>query len=80
MKRDKINTVNVVKVNKNNRFDVGIYAFADNREGNEKAEKLFKKMIREYDRSYKDKYILIDIENGYYEENKYWILLLNHSV
>lgn len=82
--RIKLNTVNVIEVT-NGEFQ-SLRAFADNPKGNKRAEKLFRQLIEEYEKS--DKTIVPsdeeDFENylddGVYDVFPGYTLYLSHSV
>jgi len=80
-----LNTVNVIEITNGSDLQ-GIRSFTDNPEGNKRAERLFKRLVREHEqldpvdcRSSKE-----DFENyldeGSYEDNSGYLLLLSHSV
>ena len=81
----KLNTVNVIET-ANGEFQ-GIRSFADNPEGNKRAEQVFRRLIEEYEnaslpedapRSDEEDFQAY-IEDGMYERTGYQ-LILSHSV
>ena len=83
--RIKLNTVNVIEIT--NETDLqAVRAFADNPKGNKRAEKLFRQLIEEYEKSLPkaERSDEEDFENymddGIYDVHSGYTLFLTHSV
>jgi hypothetical protein len=83
--RIKLNTVNVIEVTNGSDLQ-SLRAFADVPKGNKRAEKLFRRLIEEYEKPFPEAAPRSDeedfesyIEEGLYERTGYE-LLLTHSV
>ena len=73
---DGMNTVNVIEIIDGNIK--GLNAFADNKIGNKKAEKLFAKKFVE-NGGYKNVVPRCQIEDGYYELGGYELFLIHST-
>ena len=80
----RLNTVNVIEIT--NGDLQAVRSFADNPEGNKRAERLFKRLVREHEesdpvdtRSTKEDFENF-LDDGSYEDNSGYQLLLTHSV
>lgn len=80
----RLNTVNVVEIT--NGDLQAVRSFSDNPEGNKRAERLFKRLVREHEagdpvdtRSDKEDFENF-LDDGSYEDNSGYQLLLTHSV
>lgn len=73
----KLSTVNVIEMT-NGNFQ-SIRSFADNAEGNKRAEKLFKRCMKENDSNLSSEFMDECIEEGFYDDDNGYNLYLTHS-
>jgi hypothetical protein len=71
----KLSTVNVIEIT--NGTMQGVHAFADDAEGNQQAEALFRKFLKE-NTELTDGQVDLCVEDGHYDTNGYEIFL-THS-
>ena len=80
----KLNTINVIEIT-NGEFQ-SLRAFVDNPKGNKQAEKLFRRLVKEYEKPYPKDAPRSDeedfeayLDDGIYERTGYQIIL-SHSI